>query len=121
MCTNPADANAAKPPAGAANICILGFVSKLGDADDDDRVDAKKLANLCGGSWIGSDAIGKILFGKDFIHGLALNHGIGAVFHQILDEEIRDAFAHVDIRTKNRPHVGMYGAIITITYSQPLL
>src|ERR1700687_5663331 len=78
-----ADAEAAEASSGTAHLLVLIFVSELGDAPDDDGVNAQQLAQLGGGGRICAVAVRKILLGKNLVKRLALDHRVGAV----LDEE----------------------------------
>ena len=91
------------PESGAdpADAGVLGVVTELRDAADDDRVDAEQLADLGGRRGVGAIAVRKILLRHDFVEGRPLDDRVTAVLHQIVDQQIADALADIDVRPKD--------------------
>jgi len=86
----------------AADIGRLGVVPELGDAADDDRVDAEEFSDLCRRCRVRTVAIGEVLFGQDLVQGLPFDDRVAAILHKIRDQQIGDAPANIDISTENR-------------------
>ena len=112
-----AGADAVPAAATSADVLVLGFVSELSDAADDDGVNAQQFSELCSGIWIGAIAIREILLGEDFVHGFAIDDGIGSVLDQIAHQEIGDALADVHLGAKSG---GADGGKIEIEYRDAL-
>ena len=102
LVSETAQAKSAQRAAGAAHIHVLGLVAELSDTADDDRVHAQQFPDFGGGVGIGAVAVGKILLRHDLVQSFALDHRVGAVFDQIGDQQVGDAFAYVDVLAKER-------------------
>ena len=114
------DAKTAEAASAAADLHILGFVSKLGDAAHDDGIDAEQLAQLGGRRGVGAIAVRKVLLGKNLVERLAFDHAIGSVLHQILYQQVGDSLADIDVRSKKRRAIGANGRVVEVEYGDAL-
>jgi len=108
------DAESAPVAATSAEVGVLGFIAKLGDTADDDGVDAEQLANFGGAVGIGAVGVGEVLLGHDFVQRLAFDDGVGAVFDEVVDEQVGDALAHVDVAAEHGRGIGLHRSIVEI-------
>ncbi len=99
-------------PAGNALVAVVA--TELGDAADDDGVDAEDLADLGGGGGVGAVAIGEILLGEDFVQRLALDDRKRAVGDQTVHQQIGDAFADVLVAAKELRNVALHGGVVEV-------
>src|SRR5262249_40358320 len=116
-----ADAVAGPTAASAANFLILSVIAELGYAADNDCVYSKQLANLGRRSWIGPGAVGKILFGKYFVHRLALDDRVGAILNEIFNSQVCDASPDIHIGPEGRRRGALHRSVIEIKDSYTLL
>ena len=100
LLSEAADADAAESAADAADAGVLRVVAELGDAADDDRVDAEQPADLRGGVRVGAVAVREVLLGENLVERLALDDRVGAVFDEIGHEQVCDALPHIDSEPK---------------------
>src|ERR1019366_5220482 len=97
LVANSPDSVSAPVATAAANIGVLGVVTELRHAADDDSVYPEQFAQLRRGVGVGAIAVGEILLGQDLVHGFALDDRVGAILHQVFHGQVRDASADIDI------------------------
>src|SRR3981081_991355 len=106
-----AQAKTAQASAGSADAGILGVVAELRDAAHDDGVRAQQFADFGGGGRVGAITVREILLRHDLVHGLALEHGGAAVLDQILDEQVGDSLADVDVLSEDGGLAALPGGV----------
>jgi len=109
-----AKSETAQTAATSANALLLRVIAELGDAADDDGIHPKQLAELGCRVGVRTIAIGEILLGQNLVHGLPLDDGIGAVLHQVFDQQIGDTFADIHVLPEDRGHAAVDGRIIEV-------
>ena len=99
----------------------LIVAAELGDAADDDGVDAEDAGDLGGAVGVGAVAVGEVLFGEDLVELLAFDHGVDAVVHQLVYQDVGDALADVLIGPEQRGNAALHGGVIEIHHGDTLL
>jgi hypothetical protein len=70
---------------------------------------------------VGAVAVGQILFGQNFIQHAPLDDAVSAVLHQVLDQQVADAAAHVHVGAKQRLRRRAHRAVLKIQDGHALL
>ena len=114
--SNAAHAIAVPVTAAATKVSLLCFIAELGDAADDDGVNAQQLAEFGGAGGVGAVGVGEILLGHDFIQSLALDDGVGAVLDQVGDQQVGDAPAHVHVVAEHGGGGTHHGGVVEVEH-----
>ena len=118
-----AEAEAAERAGGraAADVGALVIAAELGDAADDDGVDAQNARDLGGGVRVGAVAVGEVLLGQHLVEFLALDDGVGAVVDQLVHQDVGDAFADVLVGPEERGDAALHGGVVEVHDGDALL
>src|SRR5207244_1565861 len=100
----------------ASNRGLFIVAAELGDAADDNGVDAQHLSDFRGGSGVGAVAVGEVLFGHHLVEHLALDHGKGAVGDQLIHQQVGDALADVLIGAEHRRDAALHRRVVEVHY-----
>ena len=105
----------------AADVGALIVAAELGDAADDDGVDAEDACDFGGAGGVGAVAVGEVLLGEDLVELLALDHRIGAVVDQLVDQNVGDALADILVGAEECGDAALHGGVIEIHHGDALL
>src|SRR5882762_7219119 len=114
-------AKTAQASAGSADAGFLGVIAELRDAAYNDGVHAQQFADFGGGVRVGAITVGEILLRQYLVHGLALEYRVAAVLDQVLDEQIRDSLADVDVLPEDRGYTAVHGGVVKVEDGDALL
>ena len=81
--------------ARASNCGVLVVAPELRDTSKDYRVHTQDPTYFGCRRGICSIAIGKVLFGQNFVQRIALDYGIFPIFDQLLHQQVGNAFADI--------------------------
>ena len=109
-----ADAKAVPVAATAADILLVGLIAELGDAPQDDVIDAQDLSDAGGSCGVGAVGVGEVLLGQNLIQSGALDHGVGTALDKVRDEEVGYPLSNVDIISEHGCRGGLHGGIVEV-------
>src|ERR1039457_5921856 len=98
----------------AADGSTLIVTAELGDAADDDGIHAEDAGDLGGAGGVGAVAVGEVLLRQDLVELFAFDYGVDAVVHQLVHQDVGNAFADILIGSENRGNVALHGGVVEV-------
>src|ERR1039458_4391701 len=104
----------------AAHGGALVVTSELGDAADDDGIDTQNAGDLGGRVGVGAVAVGEILLGQNLVELLAFDHGVYAIVHQLIHQDVGNALADILIGAEHRGNAALHRGVIEVHHRDAL-